>query len=243
MKRLVDEPASPLEERAAQLVQSVGPLPESDALRERVRRNLDRPAPGFRLRRPVLVFLGVLACSASAAAVWGGVRYFSRGPVELSPTEHGVRPPARAAEPTRATASPERRDSTALVQEGTVSKDAPADRAPTHPAAPASPSSRSPHRTVAKQEATHTASASDTVLLQQAVEALRSKGDAARADELLEKYRTKGDGQLAEEALALSIEANLSQNPPKAQSLARSYLSKYPNGRFKSLAERALRAR
>ena len=83
-------------------------------------------------------------------------------------------------------------------------------------------------------------SASDAVLVQQAIEALRNDGDADRATQLLEKYRKKGQNQaLSEEALALSIEAALVNDPPRAKRLAQQYLRTYPSGRFKQLAERA----
>jgi hypothetical protein len=83
-------------------------------------------------------------------------------------------------------------------------------------------------------------SASDALLVQQAIEALRNDGDAERATQLLEKYRKKGQNQaLSEEALALSIEAALVNDPARAKRLAEQYLRTYPRGRFKQLAERA----
>lgn len=229
MKRIVDEPSGPLEQRAARLIASVGPLPTNDIARERVRRALDRPAPGLRLRRPLLAFLGALLISASAAAVWGGVRYFSREKAGESVPASAAHEKAnlRAAPPALSVPSP--------LEAPLAVPSAPISSAPIRPPAPSSRALRPS----LKPETTQTAS--ETLLVQEAVDALRNRGDADRADELLEKYLKKGDNQLAEEALALSIEANLSRNPSKAQSLARTYLSKYPNGRFKSLAERALR--
>lgn len=83
--------------------------------------------------------------------------------------------------------------------------------------------------------------ASEAQLVQQAVKALRNSGDAERAEQLLQEYRLKTtSGQLDEEALALSIEVALAQGDPSAANHARSYLARYPQGRFQELARRAL---
>jgi len=74
-----------------------------------------------------------------------------------------------------------------------------------------------------------------------AVRALRKQGDAARAQQLLDQYlRANPRGALAEDALALSIEAAAARKDPRAADYARRYLARYPNGRFRSVAERAL---
>jgi hypothetical protein len=67
----------------------------------------------------------------------------------------------------------------------------------------------------------------------------RGDGDPERALRLLESSEKVG-GPLAEEALALRIEAATAGGNPRAQSLARSYLSRYPSGRYRELARRAL---
>lgn len=75
----------------------------------------------------------------------------------------------------------------------------------------------------------------------EAVRALRKQGDAARAQQLLDQYlRTNPRGALAEDALALSIEAAAARKDPRAADYARRYLARYPNGRFRKVAERAL---
>jgi hypothetical protein len=75
----------------------------------------------------------------------------------------------------------------------------------------------------------------------EAVRALRKQGDAARAQALLDQYlRANPHGALAEDALALSIEAAAARKDPRAADYARRYLARYPNGRFKTVAERAL---
>ena len=75
----------------------------------------------------------------------------------------------------------------------------------------------------------------------EAVRALRKQGDATRAQALLDQYlRANPHGALAEDALALSIEAAAARKDPRAADYARRYLARYPNGRFHSVAERAL---
>src|SRR5689334_6336909 len=102
---------------------------------------------------------------------------------------------------------------------------APGDRAPTPPL---------PSATRAR-----TASEDDRLVFD-AMRALRQDGQPERASRSLDEYlRRHPEGQLAEEALALSIEAASARNDPRAKDLASRYLAKYPNGRFRSAAERA----
>jgi hypothetical protein len=78
-------------------------------------------------------------------------------------------------------------------------------------------------------------------LVFEAMRALRQDGQPEKAARLLDEYlRRYPDGALAEEALTLSIEAASARNDPRARDLASRYLAKYPNGRFRSAAERAL---
>ena len=80
----------------------------------------------------------------------------------------------------------------------------------------------------------------DDRLVFEAMRALRQDGQPDRATRSLDEYlRRHPDGELAEEALALSIEAASMRNDPRARDIASRYLAKYPNGRFRSAAERA----
>jgi hypothetical protein len=75
----------------------------------------------------------------------------------------------------------------------------------------------------------------------EAVRALRKQGDPLRAQQLLDHYlRANPRGALAEDALALSIEAAAARKDPRAVDYARRYLARYPQGRFRSLAERVV---
>lgn len=79
-------------------------------------------------------------------------------------------------------------------------------------------------------------------LLWEAMEARRS-GDLEKMNRLADEYRSEQPtGALDEEALALSLEAAIAKGSPRAQPLAREYLDKYPQGRFATLAKKALKS-
>ena len=81
----------------------------------------------------------------------------------------------------------------------------------------------------------------DPTQVAQALQALRKQNNPKQARTLLHGYLHKHpDGTLSEEALALSIEAWLNDNPQRAASYARRYLVKFPAGRYRKVAERAL---
>lgn len=77
-------------------------------------------------------------------------------------------------------------------------------------------------------------------LMVQAMHARRAS-HFARVWELSTEYRLKyPDGALHEEALALSIEAASALGEEEASRLAAIYLQRYPRGRFRGQAQRAL---
>jgi len=81
----------------------------------------------------------------------------------------------------------------------------------------------------------------DPSLVVSALQALRQDRDPERAGRLLAAYlRTHPRGALAEEAVALSIEAADARHSPAATGFAERYLKEYPQGRFRSVAERTL---
>jgi hypothetical protein len=85
------------------------------------------------------------------------------------------------------------------------------------------------------------AKSEDPALVVSAIQALRQDHDPERAGRLLAAYlRTHPRGALAEEAVALSIEAADGRHSPAATTFAERYLKEYPNGRFRSVAERVL---
>jgi hypothetical protein len=83
--------------------------------------------------------------------------------------------------------------------------------------------------------------AGDSELVHRALKALRHDHDPALAARLLDQQRaTVHGGPLAEEALALQIEATSSLRQVRSRDFAREYLARYPNGRYHSVAEKAL---
>lgn len=78
-------------------------------------------------------------------------------------------------------------------------------------------------------------------LVMGAMRALRRENDAAKASRLLGDYRRAYPmGPLDEEALALAVEAGLRLGDGSARAHARTYLDRYPRGRFAPTAESAL---
>jgi hypothetical protein len=110
-------------------------------------------------------------------------------------------------------------------------------------APPVAPQVESPP--IAPKPAVPRARANDPVELSAAlmVEAMRARrsGNFARVRELSAEYRLKyPSGGLSEEALALSIEAAAALGEADAPRLAALYLQRYPSGRFRVQAQRAL---
>jgi hypothetical protein len=82
---------------------------------------------------------------------------------------------------------------------------------------------------------------SDSELVVRAVQMLRRDHDPALASRLLERYRARNpSGVLAEEVLSLRIEAAVAASDPRAPAFAREYLARYPDGRYRERAQRAL---
>lgn len=226
MKRLRElEPDDRLMARAHELIDAMGPTVPSEARLHRVRRALDQP---LRPSRRVWALRGasalaIVGVGASALAFSGALSDPPRSPARAvpslrlaAPTE--LQPPAKSSPPVaNTTAEP--------PEEGV---------APPKPHTATAP--RSKH-----SEASAPISASEVARVHEAAKALRGDGDPARALRLLESSESV-KGPLAEEALALRIEAASSSHDPRAKSLAQSYLSRYPSGRYRDLARRTLSA-
>lgn len=95
--------------------------------------------------------------------------------------------------------------------------------------------------TVRKVAAQKMAQGEDPTKVVEALQALRKEGDPARAQKLLTGYMADNpEGALSEDALALSIEAAHAKGDRRARTYARRYLAKFPKGRHRALARRAL---
>jgi outer membrane protein assembly factor BamD (BamD/ComL family) len=85
----------------------------------------------------------------------------------------------------------------------------------------------------------------DPAQVLEAIRSLRATGNAWRASVLLDDYlREHPRGILTEDALALAIEAaDARHDRGTAAEYAERYIRQYPSGRFRPLADEALRRR
>jgi hypothetical protein len=219
MKRLREEADAALAQLTT-LVESAEPHQSGPFAKRHVQSRIARALEGSggqrRPLRPALLGAGALLIAATAAAA--GYTWLGPGKATLPP------PP----EPQVAPTAPVSR---VTAPQTPVTEVTP----PELPAAPASvdpPSSKPQAKLRAGEDPTPVA---------EAVRALRKQGDAARAQALLDQYlKSNPHGALSEDALALSIEAAAARKDPRAADYARRYLARYPNGRFRQVAERAL---
>lgn len=249
MKRLTEEPslADPAAVNLAELVQNAPRLRDNPFRKQKLLLRLRRAAPatqlGFRAPALAAIVVAALGTAGIAAASYGWFGH--RAPEVEAGSARAARLPASA--------SPQ-----PLPQRSTV-----AERPPSPPpeafgnelplplpasspllAKPiASAQPRRPERAVTNRARIQD-DAEDPSKVLEAIRALRKQGNAARAQLLLDQYlKMHPTGALSEDALVLSIEAALARHNPRAADYARRYLTSYPSGRFRSLAERVLASR
>lgn len=219
MKRLREEADSSLVQ-LTKLVESAEPHQTGPFAKRHVQSRIQRvlsggaaPRRGF---RPVLLAAGALLIAATAAAA--GYTWLGPGKSSMpSPPEAQVAPAEQAP---RSVAPPP------------PAVEVTPPEAPQPPPSVETPSIKPQAKPRAGEDPSQVA---------EAVRALRKQGDAARAQALLDQYlKSNPHGALSEDALALSIEAAAARKDPRAADYARRYLARYPNGRFRQLAERAL---
>jgi hypothetical protein len=213
MKRLLDE-ADSAHGALTELLESAERFQSSPFSKRHVQSRLARALEGGAgkrfVLRPALLGVGALLIGATAAAA---------GYSLLVPAKNAPHQPEAAVTP---------------------SVPAPRLVLPVAPAVQALPPAPSLEPPTAKHEP-KLRPGEDPSQVAEAVRALRKQGDAVRAQALLDRYlRANPHGALAEDALALSIEAAAARKDPRAADYARRYLARYPNGRFRSMAERAL---
>jgi hypothetical protein len=252
--------------RAAALLAKVEPTADSAARQRRIRRTVDRPAKRYALRllRPFAVFGLAMGIAASAAAMYG-VAHVVRELIETETPDpvnahdpspalaQGETGSSRAPEPlappelptAASTSIPSARDPVVpAVSVGQVPAPAAAPLASRPDARTSDPLQRTakpaPAR-LAEPSSSERSSGSEARIVQRGLEALRKHNDPKQAARYLERYRREHpNGTLAEEALALSVEAASASGDPRAKQLAVDYLSRYPQGRFRSAARQAL---
>ncbi|MEO8902462.1 MAG: hypothetical protein ABI488_10780 [Polyangiaceae bacterium] len=227
MRRLVEEAElDTADNQLADLFRAAPPF-ELDPFRKRrvlvrLERSQQRVLPRFWLKPAVVAF--VLMSGTAMAAL--GHRYVAHGLVFL-----GVGSPPQAAL-VHSAAAPR---ATAPQPLRVAAPDASvAAAAEPEPAASARP-------TVKELARARPESPEDPTRVVQAIQALRTGRDPSRAQALLNEYmKAHPHGVLSEDALALSIEAASAQHDARAASYARRYLAKFPSGKYRTLANRAL---
>jgi hypothetical protein len=220
MKRLLED-SEPSLSALTELLAASKPHEPNPFAKRLVQSRLNRELAGRPRRFPlrsVWVGLSALLLAASAAAA-AGYSFLA------SPSEQPFVPPPGPIEPRVPTGTAPRVATPAI--------DPPVVLAP--PPNDAKPLARPAEKPRAGEDPSQVA---------EAVRALRKQGDPVRAQALLDQYlRQNPRGALSEDALALSIEAAAARKDPRAADHARRYLARYPNGRFRGLAERVLAGR
>jgi len=230
MKRLIDESGlDSADEQLANLFRTAAPFQPDPFRKRRVLVSLSRiesqRAPRFWLR-PVVVAALLVSGTATAAL---GHRYVAQGGLlGLGAPSPNVAQSGQP-EPKAAKHRP--------VAHAATTSDAPADDS----AAVEAPAPSAPHVVPRGATRARPESSEDATHVVEAIQALRTERDPSRARELLNDYlKTHPNGVLSEDALALSIEAASAQHDPRAADYARRYLAKFPRGKYRDLANRAI---
>jgi len=234
MKRLIDEPVlENTDKRLAALLRAAAPFEVDPFRRRRVLVNLSRlqsPRASHFWSRP-LVVAAVLASGTAGAQLGRG--YAAHGSGFLG---------SRAAVPSGAP-NDQREPSPTPLHSGlaSVRVDPPTAGTPFANEQPGQASTSGTRAAAKSASQARPDSSEDAASLVEAIQALRVERDPSRAQALLNYYlRTQPKGVLSEDALALSIEAASALRDPHAADYARRYLVKFPHGKYRALAGRAI---
>ncbi len=231
MNRLRDQKASqdPIEVNCAKILSSAEPLDPNGIAERRVRASLLlNPSPRSRvafMMRPVMAAAMVFALISIAAAAIVHERMNRSS--QVIPTIANTAPIAAApiAAP-RIAAAP-------VAAEPAI----PQPAAPSEAAQVATRPNKAPHAAKPKGP-----TAEESKLLMSGLKSLRVDHDPLKAGEQFERYLHRFPrGALFEEALAYGIEASALRKDPNTSALATRYLRKFPSGRFRSVAENAIK--
>ena len=217
--------SSESERRVAELLATLEPYKPNPTRKPNLSVKLasTRQRWGLRVLRPAAGLALLFAGTAAAATL--GERFWSQ-PVDQAPPQI---PLARSTAPQAPRSKP-----ASVAADATETKITPPVVAPTKRTG--APPARALNSLKKQARASE-----DPGPVVEALRALRKEQDPARAQSLLTEYlATNPQGALSEEALALSIEAAHARKDPAAKQHARRYLARYPAGRHRRLAERAL---
>ena len=251
MNRLREESGlDPISEKGIEMLRSVKSTASSPLLKRRVWAALQESTMASPARqrssmlRVVVVGVGLVAFTATAAATIGGRRIAAR--IEkLLGHQLGVGatlPRPERTKPVRVVAQAERAPNVEPVPE-VVASESPANADSRMPPAGALPPSPA-HAALRPARAVPLAAETTRERAQvwEALVALRRDHDPNRAAALLNhELEANPHGVLRQEALVLAIEAADARGDRRgAESFARAYQREFPSGRFKQLAQRYL---
>jgi hypothetical protein len=245
MKRLRDDlkATDPTARAAAHLLQRLPPLAPDAQRQRRVRLKMGAPRrrPPFGLQRlAIALFILLISVAGARAMAGGGWAYALRHISWLALPAREVSSPTSRATPTHnhpAAPKPAIEAATEATTAPAVEPTAPSLR---HHPGPTRRVARSDQPTAARLAPELPRGPGATLMIE--AMAARRAGDLGRAERLLTAYRRQyPDGALQEEALVLSLEAAQLRGDPAAAELARTYLTRFPQGRFKARVEQVLR--
>ena len=251
MNRLRDESGlDPISEKGIEMLRAVRPTASSPLLKRRVWAALQESTIASPTRqrssmlRVLVVGVGLVAFTATAAATIGGRRIAARIEKFLGPQGGGVgaaQPRSERTKPVRVVAEAAKAPDVEMLPESAASEAAvKADGRTPVAGAPASPG----HNALRSSRAVPLAAETTRERAQvwEALVALRRDHDPNHAAALLNhELEANPHGVLRQEALVLAIEAADARGDRRgAEGFARTYQREFPSGRFKQLAQRYL---
>ena len=251
MNRLREESGlDPISEKGIEMLRAVRPTASSPLLKRRVWAALQASTIASPVRqrssmlRVVVVGVGLVAFTATAAATIGGRRFAARIEKLLGPLggvgAGAVQPRSERTKPVRVVAEAPKAPEVEMLPESAASEEpVKADsRAPVAGSPPASSmrGALRPSKTLAAETTRERAQ------VWEALVALRRDHDPNHAAALLNhELEANPHGVLRQEALVLAIEAADARGDRRgAEGFARAYQREFPTGRFKQLAQRYL---
>jgi hypothetical protein len=253
MNRLREESGlDPISEKGIEMLRSVRPTASSPLLKRRVWAALQESTiaspvrPRSSMLRVVVVGIGLVAFTATAAATIGGRRIAARIEKFLGPLGGvgvgAAQPRSERTKPVRVVAEVAQAPTVEILPESAAAEaTAKADsRMPASGAPSASPAHAALRSAKAVPLAVETTR--ERAQVWEALVALRRDHDPNHAAALLNhELEANPHGVLRQEALVLAIEAADARGDRRgAEGYARAYQREFPSGRFKQLAQRYL---